>query len=45
VVFPGGLADEVEQLGGTVQVKQRDVVEVGSLHTVKTPEYSQPTAG
>ena len=45
VVFPGGLADEVEQVGGHVEVEQADRVEVGSLHTVDEPQYSQPTGG
>lgn len=45
VVFPGGLSDQVAQFGGTVDVRQRDLVEVGSLHTLETPEYSQPTGG
>lgn len=43
VIFPGGLRDEVEQVDGTVLVEEGDVVEVGSLHTIKSPEYSQPT--
>jgi uncharacterized protein YlxW (UPF0749 family) len=45
VVFPGGLSDEVHQLGGQVEVRQRDVVDVGSLHELVTPEYSHPTVG
>jgi uncharacterized protein YlxW (UPF0749 family) len=45
VVFPGGLADEVGQLGGSVDVREKDLVEVGSLHTLDSPEYSQPTSG
>lgn len=45
VVFPGGLADEVSRLGGTVQVSEEDLVQVRSLHTVERPEYSQPTDG
>jgi uncharacterized protein YlxW (UPF0749 family) len=45
VVFPGGLSDEIEQLGGSVEVRQADRVEVGSLHTVDEPQYSQPTGG
>jgi uncharacterized protein YlxW (UPF0749 family) len=43
VVFPGGLSDQVDQLGGQVDVKEADVVEVSALHTIKPPEYSQPT--
>jgi uncharacterized protein YlxW (UPF0749 family) len=45
VVFPGGLSDEVAQLGGSVDVHEKDLVEVGSLHTLDSPEYSQPTSG
>lgn len=45
VIFPGGLADEIERLGGTVSVEEANLVEVGSLHSIETPEYSQPTEG
>jgi uncharacterized protein YlxW (UPF0749 family) len=45
VVFRGGLADEVAQLGGSTDVKQKDLVEIGALHTLEEPEYSQPTGG
>jgi len=43
VVFPGGLADDVTRLGGTVDVQQSDIVNVGSLHEVEPAEYAQPT--
>jgi uncharacterized protein YlxW (UPF0749 family) len=43
VVFPGGLADKVDELGGHTNVKEADVVRVASLHPIKQPEYSQPT--
>lgn len=43
VRFPGGLTDEVEQVGGTVAVAEADTVEVEALHTPVAPEYSQPT--
>ncbi|MGH3472311.1 MAG: DUF881 domain-containing protein [Nocardioidaceae bacterium] len=42
VVFPGGLSDQVESLGGTVDVQELDKVVVASLHKVKPPQYSQP---
>lgn len=42
VVFPGGLADQVEELGGTTAVEERDTVDVASLHTIEPPQYSQP---
>lgn len=43
VIFPGGLTDEVEQLGGEVAVTEAEAVRVDSLHAVDPPEYSQPT--
>lgn len=45
VVFPGGLADQISQLGGDVKVAEADQVQIDSLHPVKPPEYSQPTGG
>jgi uncharacterized protein YlxW (UPF0749 family) len=45
VVFPGGLGDEVEALGGTVKVQELPNVEVSALHTPKEPQYAQPTSG
>jgi uncharacterized protein YlxW (UPF0749 family) len=45
VVFPGGMSDEIAQLGGDVTVRQADRVEVGSLHTVEPSQYSRPTGG
>jgi uncharacterized protein YlxW (UPF0749 family) len=45
VRFPGGLADEIKQLGGSVSVKEADQVRVQSLHPVQRPEYAQPTGG
>ena len=43
VVFPGGLADEVRQLGGDADVEEAALVRILSLHPVQPPEYSQPT--
>lgn len=43
VIFRGGFADEVSQLGGKVAVAAADVVRITSLHPVDPPEYSQPT--
>jgi uncharacterized protein YlxW (UPF0749 family) len=43
VIFRGGFRDSVEADGGTLDVQEADVVEVGSLHTVTQPEYAQPT--
>ena len=45
VVFPGGMSDEIKQLGGEVSVHQADRIEVGALHTVEQPQYSRPTDG
>jgi uncharacterized protein YlxW (UPF0749 family) len=45
VVFPGGMQDEIKQLGGDVIVREADRVEVGALHTVEQPQYSRPTDG
>jgi uncharacterized protein YlxW (UPF0749 family) len=43
VIFRGGFRDTVERDGGTVDIQEADVVEVGSLHTITQPEYAQPT--
>jgi uncharacterized protein YlxW (UPF0749 family) len=45
VLFPGGLADEITQLGGSLTVKAAAQVTVTSLHRVEPPEYAQPTGG
>jgi uncharacterized protein YlxW (UPF0749 family) len=42
VGFPGGIADIVESLGGTVGVDERDTVDVTSLAVRREPEYAQP---
>jgi uncharacterized protein YlxW (UPF0749 family) len=43
VIFRGGFRDSVERDGGTLDVHEADVVEVGSLHPIQQPEYAQPT--
>ncbi len=43
VIFRGGLRDAVERDGGVVDIREADVVEVASLHTIQQPEYAQPT--
>jgi uncharacterized protein YlxW (UPF0749 family) len=43
VIFRGGFRDTVEADGGSVDIQEADVVEVGSLHTITQPEYAQPT--
>lgn len=45
VMFPGGFADQIKQLGGSVSVKESGQVRVQSLHPVQRPEYAQPTGG
>jgi uncharacterized protein YlxW (UPF0749 family) len=42
MTFPGGLRDEVEELGGTVTVEQSENIEIDSLHTPEQPEYARP---
>ncbi len=43
MIFPGGFADEVKELGGTASIDEADVVRITSLHEAEQPEYSQPT--
>jgi uncharacterized protein YlxW (UPF0749 family) len=42
VEFPGGVAEIVESLGGSVDVEERDTVDVTSLAVRRVPEYAQP---
>jgi uncharacterized protein YlxW (UPF0749 family) len=42
VTFPGGIAEEVEALGGSAEVEERDTVDVTSLAEGREPEYAQP---
>jgi uncharacterized protein YlxW (UPF0749 family) len=42
VEFPGGAAEIVESLGGSVDVEERDTVDVASLAVRRVPEYAQP---
>lgn len=44
VVFPGGLTDTLQREGASVSVHEVNVVQVGSLHTIKQPQYAQPTS-
>ncbi|MFY0408251.1 DUF881 domain-containing protein [Solicola sp. PLA-1-18] len=41
VVFRGGLADQVESLGGSVEVDERDRVEITALAERRDPQYSR----
>ncbi len=43
VNFPGGLADEVKALGGTVEVQQETQVDITSVAQQPSPEYASPT--
>lgn len=42
VVFRGGLADQVEALGGEVNVEQTDALEVTALAEEREAEYARP---
>ena len=42
VRFPGGLADEVEALGGTVAVVESDTVQIDSLAPEQDPDVAAP---
>jgi len=42
VSFPGGLADEVEALGGSVFVAEADAIDITALSQQRAPEYAQP---
>lgn len=42
VLFRGGLADEVEALGGQVSVRAKEKVDVTALAESRDPEYAQP---
>jgi uncharacterized protein YlxW (UPF0749 family) len=42
VEFPGGITDIVSTLGGSVEVDERDTVDVTSLAVRREPEYAQP---
>jgi len=42
VEFPGGVAEIVESLGGSVEVEERETVDVTSLAVRAEPEYAQP---
>lgn len=40
--IPGGVVDTVERAGGTVQIGQRDRVDITALRTIRTPQYARP---
>ncbi|GGM56533.1 hypothetical protein GCM10012275_29570 [Longimycelium tulufanense] len=41
--IPGGVVDTVERVGGTVQLRQVERVEINALRPVRTPKYARPT--
>jgi uncharacterized protein YlxW (UPF0749 family) len=43
VVFPGGLSDEVEALGGTVSVKTPDEIRITSLAPAADDDFVEPS--
>ncbi|MEO6470437.1 MAG: DUF881 domain-containing protein [Aeromicrobium sp.] len=44
VNFRGGLADKVQNRGGTLSVATRDKITITALADVKRPEYAQPSS-
>lgn len=44
VVFRGGLADQVDDLGGSIRVEQREELNVTALAETRDPEYAQPAS-
>ncbi len=43
VTFRGGLADKVQNRGGTINVTTHEKITITALADIKHPEYSQPT--
>jgi uncharacterized protein YlxW (UPF0749 family) len=43
VAFPGGLADEISSLGGTVTVQENDRVDIDALHAATPSQYARST--
>lgn len=42
MTFPGGLVDEIEELRGSVDLRQSDDVQISSLHEPRQPQYARP---
>ena len=40
--IPGGLSENVRQLGATINIAQLNDVTVGALHTLRAPRYARP---
>ena len=43
--IPGGVEDEVSQIGGSVNVAQVDRIDVKVVRALSTPRYAKPTPG
>ncbi len=43
--IPGGVEDEVSQIGGSVNVSQVDRIDVKVVRALSTPRYAKPTPG
>ena len=42
--IPGGVVDAARQHGGTVSVRERDVLRVTALHAAEPPRYARPVS-
>ena len=42
--IPGGLSENVRQLGASISVTQRNELTVGALHTLREPRYARPVS-
>lgn len=42
MTFRGGLTDEIQELGGQVDIRSSEVIEIESLHSPEAPQYAQP---
>jgi uncharacterized protein YlxW (UPF0749 family) len=40
--IPGGLSENVRQLGATITITQAKELTVGALHTLREPQYARP---
>ena len=40
--IPGGLSENVRQLGATITITQANELTVGALHTLREPQYARP---
>jgi uncharacterized protein YlxW (UPF0749 family) len=42
--IPGGVVDAARQHGGTVSVREREVLRVTALHSAAPPRYARPVS-